>query len=92
MFGLRGVGDGIADDVSDVMVGQGVDDLLAVTFGRQQTGAAQHSQVLGDQRLIEPEALDDLMDPMGPARQEVDDGHAMGIGQRLQQVGGGGEA
>ena len=53
--GLRGVPDRVQDDMGDAVVGEGVLDLTGVAAGRDDAGAPQHAQVLGDQRLADAE-------------------------------------
>lgn len=84
--------DGVADDVGDVVVGEGVHDLLALALGAEQAGVAEHPQVLGDEGLVEAESLGDLVDAPRPGGEQIDDRHAMRVGQRLQQIGSGDES
>lgn len=84
--------DGVADDVGDVVVGEGVHDLLALALGTEQAGVAEHPQVLGDEGLVEAESLGDLVDAPRPGGEQIDDRHAMRVGQRLQQIGSGDES
>ena len=54
--GFPGVPDRVEDDVGDMVVGEGVLDLAGQAAGRDDAGGAQHPQVLGDQRLADPES------------------------------------
>ena len=53
--------DGVGDDVRDVVVHQGVCDLPATPCTPDHPRAAQHPQVLGDQRLRSAELLHQLV-------------------------------
>ncbi len=79
---------GVSDDVGHVLVGQGVHSLPAVALDPDQAGAAQHPQVLGDQRLAHPETRDQFVHKAGLLSQLSDDGQPCRGGQHFQQFPG----
>ena len=54
--------DGVAHDVGDVVVPQGVDDLAAAPAADDQVGGAQDPQVLAHERLRHAEGVDEVVD------------------------------
>jgi hypothetical protein len=79
---------GISDDVGHVLVGQGVHGLAATALDPHQPGAAQHSQVLRNQRLTNPEARDQLVHEARLFGQLRHDGKSRRRGQHLEQFPG----
>ncbi len=77
--------DRIGDDVGDVLIDQRVHSLPAMPFYAYQPGAAQHPQMLGDQRLAHPEALDELVHEPALLGQLGHDGQPGRSGQHFQQ-------
>ena len=59
--------DGVSDDVGDVLVDQGVDGLPALALNFHQAGAAQHPEVLRDQRLAHAQQVHQLVHEVGLA-------------------------
>ena len=80
---------GVSDDVGHVLIGQRVHSLATSALDPHQPGAAQHPQVLRNQRLAHPEPRDQLMHEAGLLRQLRDNGQPSRSGQHFQQFPGG---
>ena len=76
---------GVSDDVGHMLVGQRVNRLAAPALDPHQPSAAQHPQVLRNQRLAHPEARDQFVHVPGLLRQLGDDGEPGRSGQHLEQ-------
>jgi hypothetical protein len=82
------VPDRVQHDVGDVFVGEGVLDLACLAVGRHDARGAQHAQVLGDQRLANPESGNKLVHTPAACSQLTYDAQPHGRRKRLQQFGG----
>lgn len=78
--------DGIGDDVSDVLVGQRVCRPAPLPFYPDQPGSAQHPKVLGDERLAQPQALDQFVHEPWLLSKLHDDRQPGGCGQHPEQL------
>ena len=58
--------DRVIHDVNDVLVGERVSGLTPLSFPDDEPCRAQHPQMLRDERLRNPECLDELMDATRP--------------------------
>jgi hypothetical protein len=67
--------------VRDVVVGQPVHDLAAAAGGGHQPGSPQDSQMLRDQRLADPDRVDELVDAARAVGQPDDHGEPHRRGQ-----------
>lgn len=88
---LVAVGDGVPGDVRDVFVSQRVHRLLATPCPEDKARITQDSQVLGYQRLGDPELVDQLVNALGAMIQVQHDGQAVRSAERPQQFPGLGE-
>jgi len=73
-----GVVHGVANDVGDVIVGELVGDLAAASDAFDKVGAAENAKVLADQRLRQPEAVDQLVDAAFAVGKLSDQRHSNG--------------
>jgi hypothetical protein len=80
--GFGAVQDGVLGDVGDVVVGQGVDGLLASAGRRHQPGRAQHPEVLRGKGRRDVEVVYQLVHTAGALGEVQDDGQAMGGAER----------
>ena len=80
------VGQGIAGDVGDVVVGQAVDGLFAVSRAGNKSDAPEHSQVLRGEGLRHVESVDELVDAARTLRQLEDDGEAVRRSESSQEL------
>jgi len=79
---------GVRDDVGDMLIGQRIHRSSSLPFYPDQPGPSQHAQVLRNQRLAHPEALDQLVDEPGLLRQLHDDGQPGWRGEYPEQLAG----
>ena len=56
--------------------------LLRLSPNANELGLAQHAQVLGRARLAQPEPPDELTHRARPLEQQLEDGAAVGVGER----------
>jgi hypothetical protein len=70
--------DCVADDVSDVLVAQPIDDLAPATARGHQVRGTQDAQVLADERLGDAEGVDEVVDAALAVGELEQDGHAYG--------------
>jgi len=78
--------DGVAHDVGDVMVGEGIHNLFAAALGRQEPTRSEHPQVLGNKRLADAERLDELVHAVRFMVERFDDGYPVTVRQRTKQL------
>ena len=78
--------DGVGDDVTDVLVGQGIDGFPAAPLDADQPCAPQDPQVMGHQGLAHLEPLDQLVDEPGLLCQLGHDSQPGRGGQDLEQL------
>ena len=88
MAWFASVGQGVACDVGDVIVGQVIEGLFAATGSGNQPVAPEHSQVLRREGLRDIQRVHQLMDAPGTSRQLEDDCQPVGRAQRPQQLAG----
>ena len=77
------------EQLDDVMVVEGVVDVLAVAARFDQAGAAQQPQLMRDRGLGQIEHLGEVADRDLGLRQGVEDSHARGIAEHLEGLGQG---
>lgn len=87
--GFVAVSDRVAGGAGNAVVGQGVFGLLASPCADDESTAPQDSQVLGGQRLGDPESVDQFMDAARPVTELQHDGQPMRRTERPQQRAGG---
>lgn len=85
------VGDGVHSDAGHVVIGERVQGLLAPVGPGHQAGRAQDAQVLGCERLRDPEDIDQFVDALGSLRELEDDRQTMGGTECPQQLDGVGQ-
>ena len=86
------VNQGVGDDVSDVVVDEGVLHLAAAAMADDDAGVLQHTQVLAHLRLIEVQGVDELVHAHRPLVEGEDDRDARRGGEGAQQFACGGMA
>jgi hypothetical protein len=77
----------VGGDVRDVLVRQPVPHLPAVALGDHESGRAQRFQVLGDQRLCDPESFHQLVHTPWPGSEQVDDRESHRSTESPEQLG-----
>jgi len=81
------VGDGVAHDVGDVVVGEGVHDFLAATLGAHQVHRPEDPQVLRDEWLLDVERLDEFVDALRSVLEDGDDSQSQAVTEGPEQRG-----
>ncbi len=81
----------VRDDVRDMVVAEGIGDLASAAGALNESGRAQHPQVLGDERLRCLQRLNELVHAAFPVAELREDAQAQRRGQDLEQLGGGPE-
>ena len=76
------------DEFSHVVVGEGVEDVLAVATRGDDAAIAQCAKPLGDGRFVGSGRCDQLGDTDFALRDQFDEAQASRVGDGLQQVGG----
>lgn len=69
-----------------MLIADAVPNSLSLPAGGDHAGASQYAQVLGDQRLGQPEVFDELSHGVLLDREQVHDGGAHRICQRLEEA------
>jgi len=77
-----------ADELADVVVGEGVVDVLAVATCGDDSPVAQGAQSLGDGRLVGAGGGDEFGDAGLALGDQLDEAEPCRIGDGLQQLGG----
>jgi len=86
MFPLLGVFHRVAQDVGDVLIADAVPNSLPLPAGGDHAGVSQYPQVLGDQRLGQPELFDELSHGVLSDGEQVHDGSTHRIRQRFEEA------
>jgi hypothetical protein len=76
----------VDDDATNMIVGCGVEYLLAMALGAHDAGGAQQTQVMADQRGAEVEPVGDLPHRCRRIQTSQDDAQARGIAEQAEQV------
>ena len=69
-----------------MLIADAVPNSLPLPAGSDHAGASQYAQVLGDQRLGQPEVLDELSHGVLPDGEQVHDGGTHRIRQSLEEA------
>lgn len=77
---------GVMDDVGDVLVSQRVSRLPTAALASYKVDGAEHPKMLGDERLGDPQGVDQFVDATALAAEFVHDGEAVGIPQSPKQL------
>jgi hypothetical protein len=72
------MGEGVECYVRDVLVRKRIEGLLATSVARHEADGPEHSQVLGGERLGDPERVDQLVHTSRPFGELENDGEAVG--------------
>jgi hypothetical protein len=76
----------LCEEADDMLVVEGIENLLSGTAGTDQTGPAQQPKLVRDSRFAEVQELGDISHAQFGARDSVENPYARGIAENLESV------
>src|SRR5579884_819496 len=80
------MGDGLSEQGADVIVVNRIDHLAAIALADHEAEVAQHSQLLGDRRLLHTDLVSEVSHRAGTGRESAEDADPTWRRERLHRL------